>query len=62
MKNTERFTFFSGSKGQLKLNSNGVGLRSYSVLILRGKFYGTLIDMSVLVHQINKLIVKSVIF
>jgi len=28
----------------------------------KGKFYGTLTNISVLVHQINKLIVKSVIF
>jgi len=30
--------------------------------INKGKFYDTPINMSVLVHQINKLIVKSVIF
>jgi len=27
-----------------------------------GKFYGTLTNLSVVVHQINKLIVKCVIF
>jgi len=29
---------------------------------VKGKFYGTPTNMSVLVHQINKLIVKSDIF